>query len=30
MERKGDDTNCNWCVLNDPKRLDKGYERVGN
>ena len=25
MEHEGDgDTNCNWCTLNNPQRLDKG------
>ena len=24
------DTNCNWCTSNDPQRLGKGTERLGN
>ena len=31
MKHEGDsDTNCNWCIWNDPKRLGKGTQRDGN
>ena len=23
-------TNCNWCIRNDPERIGKGTERLGN
>ena len=30
MEHKGDkDTNCNWCIWNNPQRTSKGTERLG-
>ena len=31
MEHEGEsDTNCNWCIQNNPQRLGKGVGRVGN
>ena len=31
MEHEGDgDTNCNWCIRNNPQRLGNGTGKLGN
>ena len=29
MKLESDDTNCNWCTLNNPKRIGKGTGKLG-